>query len=247
MKNGIRNIMKNFVTPLAGLPGHGLRPWLLTLFCTGLFCTLTGPSQSSSSGGTGSEIVGNAAYDSSAMKKCRVVAALPGAAFLPVVAGNVYCYQRSFVPDTAWSRSGTFPRVRTDSTGAFIITDAPPGEVVVEAADGMGNSLVKTITIDRDSTRYDIGVFAVKKTGAITIQAQTKLPGRVRFYVGVKGTRLVVRGSQTNIDVKLDNIPCGIPHTISIRVFEPIKFSLDIADISIAPSVTQALQAFQIK
>ncbi len=214
---------------------------------TGLLCTLTGPTQNSASGGTGSEIVGTAAYDSSGAKKCLAVKAVNPTTLLPVIGGNVFCYQRSFVPDTAWAGSGVLPRVHTDSTGAFRITDAPPGVVVVEANDGMGNSLVKTVDIDRDSARYSIGVLSVKETGSISIQAQTKLPGRVRFYVGVKGTRLVVRGNQTNIDVKLDNVPCGIPHTISIRVYEPIYFALDISDVSIIPSTTQVLQAFQIK
>jgi hypothetical protein len=230
--------------------GKSLRKFSLASFVIllpGFYCTLTNPAESSSSGGTGSEIVGTATHDSSDMKKRTVSKVVNANTFVPVIGGDVFCYQRSFLPDTAWARSGALPRVHTDSAGGFVITDAPPGEVVVEANDGMGNSLAQTINVAHDSTRYDIGVLAVKKTGAITIQAQTKLPGRVRFYVGVKGTRLVVRGSQTNIDVKLDNVPCGMSHTISVRVYEPIHFSYDIPDISVSPAVTRTLDAFQIK
>ena len=218
----------------------------LFLCAIGLYCSLTEP-ESASSGGTGSEIVGAAAHDSSAAAKCLVIASPRSSALFPVKFGNVFCYQRSKVPDTGWAQTAALPRVRTDSAGGFVITDAPPGEVVVEANDGMGNSIVQTVTIDRDSAVYPIGVLIVKKTGAITIQAKTQLPGNVRFYVGVKGTRLIVRGNKTDVDITLENIPSGIAHTISIRVYEPIYFALDIPDISVSPAVTRILDPFQIR
>jgi hypothetical protein len=210
-------------------------------------CAPIGPSERAASGGTGSEIVGTAVYDSTAMGKCLAVKAFNAGAIFPVISGNVFCYQREYVPDTNWVTSGPLPRVRTDSAGIFHIKDAPSGEVVVEANDGKGNSVVHTVTVDKDSAIYPIGVLTVKKTGAITIQAKTQLPGRVRFYVSVKGTRLVVRGSQTNVDIKLDNIPCGIQHTVSVRVYEPIYLALDIPNISVSSAATKALEAFQIK
>jgi hypothetical protein len=223
--------------------------WLSIILFTVIFqCTLTTePPPESSSGGTGSEIVGTAAYDSSAMGKIRIVKASSLSGLLPVISGNVFCYQRSLPPDTNWVQSAAMPRVYTDSVGGFIIKDAPPGEVVVEANDGSGNSIAQTVNIDKDSAVYQIGILAIKKTGTIAIQAQTQLPGRVRFYVGVKGTRLVVRGTKTNVEVKLDNIPCGITHTISIRVFEPIKLEIDIPNITVSSSQTQILESFQIR
>jgi hypothetical protein len=137
--------------------------------------------------------------------------------------------------------------VRTDDDGGFVIEDAPPGEVVVEVGDGQGNSYATTVNVDRDSAKYRVGVLPVKKTGALTIKALTNLPGRVRFYVGVKGTRLVVRGSQAGVEVRLDNVPCGMAHTVSIRVYEPISFSMDISDVAVSSAVTKALGTFQIK
>lgn len=241
-------LVKNYFFPMMLYRRRSpVKTLLIFLLIVGFYCTLNGPEQTTRSGGTGSEIIGTASYDSSAMGKSHTVKIVNAATLIPVISGNVFCYQRSAVPDTDWVRSGDLPRVRTDSIGGFIIEDAPPGEVVVEANDGKGNSIVKTVTIDRDSAKYYLGTFAVKKTGAITIKALTQLPGRVRFYVGVKGTRLVARGSQTGIDVTLDNIPCGIDHTISIRVYEPISFSLDISNVSVSSAVTNALEPFQIK
>jgi len=218
---------------------------LTILLCAcGFNCLSTGPSERASSGGTGSEIVGNAAYDSSAAKKAVVRMA---ASLIPVVSGNVFCYQRSAVPDTDWVRAGALPRAQTDSNGFFTIHDAPPGEVVVEANDGKGSALATTVMVDKDSSRFSAGILTVKKTGSATIQAQTQLPGRIRFYVGVMGTRLVVRGSQLTTDVKLDNIPCGIAHTICVRVYEPVYYEFNITGISVSPGVVRALGSFQIK
>ena len=207
-----------------------------------------GPSDQPSTGGTGSEIVGKAEYpDSGAAAKCLAVRKISSLVKLPVVFGNIFCYPRSFVPDTSWVTSGAFPRTYTDSTGAFRILDAPPGEVVVQVNDGSGFGIAQTIMIDRDSTVYPIGVLTVQKTGAIAIQAHTQLPGRVRFYVSVRGTQLVVRGSQTDIDITLDRIPSGIPHTINVRVYEPMFLEFDINSVSVPIGGVTLLQAFEIR
>ncbi len=221
--------------------------WSLIILCAVIAHCTFGPSETASSGGTGSEIVGTAVHDSSGMGKIHVMKASSASVFSPLISGHVFCYQRSSVPETSWVRLGVVPRAHTDSSGGFVIRDAPPGEVVVEASDENNNSIVETIVIDRDSAVFPIGVLVVKKTGAITLQARTQLPGRVRFYIGVKGTRLVVRGSQTNVDITLDKIPCGIPHTISIRVYEPIRLSIDIPNITVSSSIIQALGTFQIE
>lgn len=219
----------------------------LVLFVSVFSCVTMAPTGQTASGGTGSEIVGNAARDSSALHK--VISARTSAAsfFIPVVSGNVFCFQRAFVPDTNWASAAALPRARTDSAGGFIIEDAPPGEVMVEVNDGIGNSIVNTISVLQDSTRYSIGTLVVKKSGSISVQAQTQLSGRIRFYVGIKGTHLVARGSQTGIDVRLDNVPTGIVHTVSIRVYEPVVLSLDIPNVTVSPSLNTVLGAFQIK
>ena len=205
------------------------------------------PTSQTASGGTGSEIVGNAAHDSSALHKVIAASGSTAAAFIPVVSGNVFCYQKAFVPDTNWASAAATARARTDSGGGFIIQDAPPGEVMVEVNDGMGNSIMNTVSVLKDSTRYSIGTLVVKKSGSISVQAQTKLSGRIRFYIGIKGTRLVARGSQTGVDVRLDNVPTGIVHTVSIRVYEPVTLSLDIPNVTVSPAINTVLAAIQIK
>ena len=227
------------------------RPYLpaLTFFMlsTLLGCVMMGPSQQTSSGGTGSEIVGTAAHDTTGAPAGVFHRQSAASRLLPVIAGNVFCYQSAFVPDTNWARSPALPRARTDTAGFFSIKDAPPGLVMVEVNDGLGNAAIDTVSILKDSTRYELGALVINKTGAISIQAQTNLSGRVRFYVGVKGTHLVVRGSQTGVAVRLDNIPCGMPQTVCIRVYEPIPFSMDIPNITVSQAATTILETFQIQ
>jgi hypothetical protein len=228
-------------------------PWtnrLLSLIaiisvCAFMFGCVMGPSEEQ--GGSGSEIVGKAEYpDSGALCKSSgsaITRALP----IPVVLGNVFCYTRSFIPDTSWASTGAPPRAYTDSLGFFHLLDVPRGEVVVEANDGSGMGIVKTITIDRDSSLFDIGTLTVAKTGGISIQAHTQLAGRIRFYVSVMGTRCIVRGTLKDIDVILDNIPAGIPHTINIRVYEPVLFTKNIPNIAVPSGAIKVLDAFEIK
>jgi hypothetical protein len=208
-------------------------------------CIALGPSEEQ--GGSGSEIVGKAVYPGSGTL-CKIggseaTSALP----LPVVLGSVFCYTRSFIPDTSWASAGVLPRAYTDSLGTFHLLDVPRGKVVVEAADGNGMGKTQTITIDRDSTVFDIGTLTVARTGGVSIQAHTQLAGRVRFYMSVMGTRCIVRGSAANIDIVLDNIPVGIPHTINIRVYEPIPLNLNIPDVVVPVGGTRILDAFEIK
>jgi hypothetical protein len=209
-------------------------------------CTLSEPQ--TAQGGTGSEIVGKAQEpDSSGTSKACAIRATYARTGLPVIVGNVFAYPRLFIPDTAWATLGALPRVRTDDSGYFRIEDAPPGEVVVEANDGSGNGITHSVNVDKDSTTYDIGVLTVQKSGAIKLQATTSLPGNVRFYVGVRGTRLVVRGTQTGVDLVLDDVPSGSGYTVNIRVFEPVSLSADIPNVSVSAGLTTVLETFVIK
>jgi hypothetical protein len=221
-----------------------LLPALLAV-AAGFSGCVMGPSEEQ--GGSGSEIVGKAEYpDSGAL--CKNSGSLPPRALtIPVVLGNVFCYTRSFIPDTSWVSAGALPRTYTDNLGIFHLLDVPRGEVVVEAADGKGMGIVKTINIDKDSSIFDIGTLTVAKTGGISIQAHTQLTGRIRFYVSVMGTRCIVRGTLKDIDVILDNIPAGIPHTINIRVYEPVPFSKNISNIEVPSGAIRVLEAFEIK
>jgi hypothetical protein len=212
-------------------------------------CFSSGPSGQSASGGTGSEIVGKAEYpDTSAgMYKDRSLGSVTFNTFFPLVSGSIFVYPRSFVPDTSWAAVGAIPSAFTDDSGNFRAKDVPRGEVVVEASDGKGKGLVRSIVIDRDSTEYSVGVLPLMQNGAIKIQAHSLVPGRVRFYVSVRGTRLVVRGNQSDVDVTLENVPVGISHTVTIRVFEPMHLEMDISVDTLVSGVTKILQPFQIQ
>lgn len=51
--------------------------------------------------------------------------------------------------------------------------------------------------------------------------------------MSVKGTRSIVRGTQTGVAIVLANIPVGMAHTVNIRVYEPVPMELNIPDIVI--------------
>jgi hypothetical protein len=65
--------------------------------------------------------------------------------------------------------------------------------------------------------------------------------------VSVRGTRLVARGNQSDVDVTLENVPVGISHTVTIRVFEPMHLEMDIPVDTLVSGVTKVLQPFQIQ
>ena len=217
----------------------------IAVIFTAAGCITLGPSEEQ--GGSGSEIVGNVEYSDTSADTQAACLSQGGAIRFPVVLGNVFCYTRTFIPDTSWAAHGASPRVFTDSMGFFHLFDVPRGDVVVEANNGNGWGIVKTITIDRDSSRFDIGTLTVAKTGGVSIQAHSQLPGNVRFYMSVKGTRCIIRGSKTDMAVVLENIPTGIPHTVNIRVFEPIPMELNFSGITIPEGGVRMLDDFEIK
>lgn len=203
---------------------------------------------SDNSGGTGSEIVGKTEYpDSAAAQKKAALPKILAANGLPVIGGKIFVYSQLFIPDTSWATLGALPKVFTDTAGMFRVEDVPHGVVVVEGNDGNGKGIVTTVNVDQDSTTYDAGVLYLQNTGAVTIQAHTSLPGSVRFYVSIKGTRCVVRGTSAGVDVMLGDIPTGISHTVNIRVYEPIKWQKDITGVVIPVGGIMALQPFVIQ
>lgn len=203
---------------------------------------------SDDSGGTGSEIVGKTEYpDSTGAQKIAALPRLTALNGLPVIGGKIFVYPRAFIPDTSWAARGALPKVFTDTAGFFRVQDVPRGVVVVEATDGNGKGIVKTVTVDQDSTTYDAGIFTLKESGAVSIQAHTSLPGSVRFYVSVAGTRCVVRGTLADVDVVLGDIPSGIAHTINVRVYQPIKLEKNFTNIAVPVGGILALPAFVIQ
>ena len=241
----LRSLVRGSPVRIIGRPLKALLLCAAALVIAG--CSPFGP-QTSDTGGTGSEIVGKSEYpDSTGQPKALAVFSTSAGAGLPVILGRVFAYPRTFIPDTSWATTAAPPKAGTDDTGAFRILDAPRGTVVVEVNDGGGMGRAATIDVTQDSTVYDIGIIVVQRTGEIRIQAQTSLPGRVRFYVGVEGTRLIVRGSQTGVDVVLGDVPSGITHTVNIRVYEPVPMQVDFPNVTVSPGLATVLQTLQIQ
>jgi hypothetical protein len=110
-------------------------PWLLPAalaLAAGFSGCVMGPSEEQ--GGSGSEIVGKAEYPDSGSLCKNSGSAITRALPVPVVLGNVFCYTRSFVPDTAWASAGALPKAYSDSLGFFHLLDVPRGEVGAYAA-----------------------------------------------------------------------------------------------------------------
>jgi hypothetical protein len=233
-----------------------LRAWrkseiliVLLLFVTLLIfrCGFGGPTQSGS-GGTGTEIIGTAEYsDDGGASKTLAQGSVRARTALPVIAGKVFIYPRFSVPDTSWSRIGALPEVYTGDNGEFHILNPPKGEVMIEVNDGSGKGSSKSWNVEQDSVIYRIGVLKVAPTGGISIQALSSLSGRLRFYVGICGTRFIARGDQTGVNVTLTDIPQGTGYVINVRVFEPVFYEFNISNVSISAGTTTVLNAIQIR
>jgi hypothetical protein len=244
------------VDPRRTIKGHGtIRRSLFILLLAAAGC-LTGAwlcgcdfaEPQTASGGTGTEIVGTGEYpDSSGTPKRGAALAVNAATGLPVIFGQVFAYQQSFIPDTNWVRGGAVPRVYTEDDGTFRIEDAPPGMVVVQVNDGSGKAAVKTVNVAKHDTTYDIGTLTLAKTGAIRLPTHTNLSGPVRFYVSVKGTQLVARGTQTGVDLVLGGIPSGVPLTVNVRVYAPVKAEFNFPSVTVDPGLTTLMTTLEIK
>jgi hypothetical protein len=224
----------------------------MALLCAALFlcgCFSLSPTQhQSSTGGTGTEILGKAEYpDTTGLTKRLAPGSLSAKAALPVILGKVFVYPKTYLPDTSWFRLGAPPRVYTNDSGGFRIMDAPRGPIIIEVNDGSGKGTSKEWNVAQDSTTYDVGTLTVAPTGSISIQATTSLPGRVRFYVAVCGTRLVVRGDQAGINITMGDVPAGTGYVINVRVYEPVYLEFNVSNVNVSAGLNTILQSFTIQ
>ncbi len=212
-------------------------------------CFSTGPEEQAG-GGSGSEIVGTAQYEDSSGQTKRLASAQRSArtAGLPVVLGGVFAYPKSFVPDTSAATTPLLPKVYTNSSGGFRVTGVGAGIYVLEVNDGSGKGVAKSVTIPADSTVVDAGTVVVQETGAIQLSVQFSVPGSALYYISLKGTRLVARGTSAGIDLTIGDVPSGVEHTVNVRVFSPSSAagSYDVATVTVSPGLTTILSAITI-
>jgi len=192
-----------------------------------------------STGGTGSEVVGVVEYpdDNGAAKTIRT----GGMHVLPVVGGGVFINWRRFLPDTAGA--GETPYTFTDSSGAFRIRYARPGEQMVYIRDGGGNSVARTFMVPDDGATVDLGTLRARKSAGVAVQYSGKTPGDVLFILNVLGTGMQVRCESRNLQVTLGGIPTGADQIIYVRLFKPVKKKYEFKPISLSPGAVATLKA----
>ena len=204
-------------------------------------CTTMAPSSDSSSrGGTGSEVVGVVEYpdDTAAAKRDCGQSALFGR---PLVAGTVFINPRMFLSDMngGGERSDTV----TDNNGVFRITRVVPGEHLIYIRDNEGNAVGHIVTVPEKPSVINIGTLYARKTSGVAIKYAGTVPGDVKFYVDVRGTGLQLSCNSRNLQVTLDRIPTGVDlsHIITIRMVRPLKKGYDCDPVLLVPGVVSVL------
>ncbi|MBN1603058.1 MAG: hypothetical protein JW915_15720 [Chitinispirillaceae bacterium] len=213
-----------------------------SLFALILQCLSMGPSESASTGGSGSEVVGVVNYpdSSNAAKKMRIFT--PDR---PMKFANVYINPRSFLADTGLSQVTT--RYHTSEDGSFRISQVLPGEHLVYVNDGAGMAIATMITVPQDSTTIDLGVLLAKKTASVQVQYDGVAPGKVLFYVTLRGAGMSVRCTERNLFAVLKDIPTGdnVKHTITVRMFSPFVKGFDLDIPVLKPSQLFTLESLK--
>lgn len=204
-------------------------------------CTMMSPNESSSRGGTGSEVVGVVEYpDSSAAGKSLY--SLEEHLFA-LANGNVFIHPRSYLADT----SGVTEDVATttNDSGFFRITNVLPGEHMIYIRDSRGNSVAHIVTVPENAERINVGTLSVREDAGVAIAYTGSTPGDVLFFIDVRGTGLQLRCTSRDLKVTLNNIPTGegVKHIITIRMYKPITKGYDLSPINLIPGIVETLQS----
>lgn len=215
-----------------------------------LFITITvncfgsdpGPAESTSSiGGTGSEVVGVVNYpDSSQGVKKRTF----GVALLPMKGAKVFIHPRNFLPNINQAEDIAYGY--TNSDGTFRISKVVPGEHMVYINDGSGMAVATLINVPSAIGTIDCGTLLSQKTASVQTQYQGTMPGSVLFYISLRGTGLLVRCTERNLNTVLSNIPTGpgVAYTLTVRMYEPFRKSREFSIPALNPGELFPMQPF---
>lgn len=184
-------------------------------------------------GGTGSELAGNASYSQ-------------GPATDPVTNAKVYVLDEAYLADTSGSIQTQWT-VKTDEKGAFRAGGLSAGTYIVEIVDSLGRSIAaRVVLLERETA--SLGTLIMTAPGAIKMPFKQLLPENngARWYVRVYGTRLVSRGALDSSGVLIGNIPTGIAVSINLLIpnFAPINF--DFNGIRVSPDSISILPTFPL-
>lgn len=204
------------------------------------FCTALAPNETSSIGGTGSEVVGVVeSPDSSGTAKVKIGAS-PS---IPVIGGAVFINPRTYLAPTDQAQEKSITTTRND--GSFSIKNVQPGNHLLYVRDNAGNAVAALVSVSPDEEVVDLGKLTVRKTAGVSIAYNGTIPGDVLFYLDVRGTGLQLKCTSRDLDVTLDKIPTGIEHVISIRILKPIERGYDLAPMNLLPSVISKLESIR--
>lgn len=204
-----------------------LLKYLLIMVLTGiaLQCMSMGPSETSSTGGTGSEVVGVVNYpdSSQAAKKMR---ALSGNH--PMKFAGVFIRPRSYLADTGSVKD--IASIFTGDDGSFRISKVLPGEHLVYVDDGAGMAIASVINVPEDSTTINLGTLTANRTASVQVQYDGATAGKVLFYVTLRGAGKTIRCTERNIFAVMKDIPTGdrVTHKITIRMYSPVVKGFDV-------------------
>ncbi len=202
-------------------------------------CFSSAPSQSSSVGGSGSEVVGVVNYpdssnDSSGALKRRLLT-------LPLANCNVFIHPANFLAEYG---SKDTPETMTERDGFFRISNVRPGKHYVYIKDARGNGILREINVPADSIRIDLGQLLVQQTAGARIQYNGGAASdNVLFYVSVRGTGLTVACTGKGIYASIAGIPVDteVDYMFTIRMKKPFEAGYDIKEIRLLPGLTVTL------
>lgn len=202
-------------------------------------CFSTAPSQSSSTGGSGSEVVGVVNYPDSSSGSSG---ALKRKLFtLPLANCNVFIHPASFLAEYG---SEDTPETMTENDGFFRISNVRPGTHYVYIKDAHGNGVLREINVPVDSVRIDLGLLLVQQTAGARIQYNDGAASDdVLFYVSVRGTGLTVSCTGKGIYAGITGIPVDteVDYMFTVRMKKPFDAGYDIRNIRLLPGITVTL------
>lgn len=203
-------------------------------------CSTLAPNDTSSIGGTGSEVVGVVeSPDSSGTAKVKI-GSFP---FRPVIGGAVFINPRTYLAPTDKAKEQAV--ATTGNDGTFSIKNVEPGSHLLYVRDNQGNAVATLVSVSPGDEVVDLGKLTVRKTAGVSIAYNGTIPGDVLFYLDIRGTGLQLKCTSRDLDVTLDKIPTGIEHVISIRILKPVERGYDLAPMNLMPSVISKLESIR--
>ena len=216
---------------------------MLLLILSGLIpltCTTIEPDETTSIGGTGSEVVGVVEYpDSGEVEKVR--AGLHNAP-LPVIDGPVFINPENYLADTGSASEQAVAWTRND--GSFVIRNVKTGTHIIYIRDNGGKAIAHRVTVHENEARVDVGTLYAKPTSGVAIAYTGTTPGNVLFYIDIRGTGLQLRCASRDLQFTLDRIPVGTGYSVVIRLFKPLENGYEFSLENPIPGFITTLQSF---